>query len=77
MWTIETITSLGPMISFLDGDTLQQLPNTVDVNQALSQLQASQGIVGPAASPEFQTGFNLTVITVTIFTRLVEPAAEG
>ncbi|XP_060676665.1 otoancorin-like isoform X2 [Hemiscyllium ocellatum] len=74
MWTSEMVASLGPMVSFLDKDTLQQIPNTVDLSQVLLKLQALQG---PAASSEFQTGFSLTVITVTVFNRLVQPTAEG
>ncbi|XP_067878841.1 otoancorin-like [Heterodontus francisci] len=71
-WTGDTVTSLGPMITFLDEKTLLQLPDTLDVKDALLQLATSQSGTDSAASPEFSTNHNLSVVYLKIFAILVQ-----
>ncbi|XP_059500374.1 uncharacterized protein LOC125449730, partial [Stegostoma tigrinum] len=75
-WTIETVTSLGLMLTFLDEGTIQKIPDTVDINALLLGLAASNVPEGPAASREFGNSFNFTPITTTTFSRLVRPTAK-
>ncbi|XP_051901671.1 otoancorin-like [Pristis pectinata] len=77
-WTSDTVTSLGPMITLLDEQTLLQLANTSDVKEALLDVAASLPSQPPDTSPEFQTGFHLGSVRKKIFQILQqELAAEA
>ncbi|XP_069796574.1 otoancorin-like isoform X2 [Narcine bancroftii] len=66
-WTGDTVASLGTMVALLQEDTIQQLPNSTDIKEALKKFLASQSRHRSIPLPEFQTGFDLAGIQKKFF----------
>uniref|UniRef100_UPI00398EEBC5 otoancorin-like isoform X2 n=1 Tax=Pristiophorus japonicus TaxID=55135 RepID=UPI00398EEBC5 len=76
-WTGDTVTSLGPLITLLEEDSLAQLPDTAGVKEALMQFAASRPSPGSVALPEFDTSFYLTGVYAKIFNILVGASGQA